>query len=92
MRDKEDTTVARSRVMVYEDGRGWRYYWREGDQFAFMLRAQLSGDLLVECAKLDESGTAPFGSVGCRWTPELFDAGRARLLAVFDKGRLRWMN
>lgn len=81
--------MARSRVLVYEDPRGWRYYWREGDPFAYMLRAHMSGDLQLECQRLEEYGTPPQGSVGCRWTPDLFDADRVRPLAVYEKGRLR---
>lgn len=83
--------MARSRVMVYEDARGWRYYWREGDPFAYMLRASLSGDLARVCSQLDEHGIAPPGSVGARWTPDLFDVARVRLLAIYEKERLRQM-
>ena len=81
--------MARSRVMVYQDARGWSYYWREGDLFAYMLRAQLSIDLVAECQQLDEHDIAPRGSVGTRWTPQLFAPDRVRLIAVYDKGRLR---
>lgn len=84
--------MARSRVMVYEDRRGWRYYWREGDPFAYMLRATMSADLARECFDLDELSVPPPGSVGCRWTPDLFDAERVRLLVLYEKGRLRWMS
>ncbi|MGH2515888.1 MAG: hypothetical protein ACRDHP_09565 [Ktedonobacterales bacterium] len=84
--------MARTRVMVYEDRRGWRYYWREGDPFAYMLRAHMGADLAVECGNLDEHSTAPLGSVGCRWTSDLFDAERVRLLAIYEKGRLRRMS
>ena len=75
--------------MVYEDRRGWRYYWREHDPFAYMLRAHMSGDLALTCSLLDEHGVAPPGSVGCRWTPDLFDAERVRPLAIYENGRLR---
>ena len=80
--------MARQRVLVYQDGRGWHYYWREGDVFTYMLRAQLSTDLAAECQQLDEHGIAPRGSVGTRWTPDLFAPDRVRLIAVYEKGRL----
>jgi hypothetical protein len=75
--------------MVYQDGRGWRYYWREGDVFAYILRAQLSADLALECQRLAEHGTSPPGSIGTRWTLDLFDPSRVWLLAIFDRGRLQ---
>lgn len=81
--------MARIRVLVYEDRRGWRYYWREGDAFAYMLRANMSGDLTMDCFELAERDVAPQGSVGCRWTPDLFDEQRVRLVAVYEKGHLR---
>ena len=81
--------MARPRVLIYADGRGWCYYWREGDEYAHMLRAQLSGGLAVECAALDEQGVPPRGSIGCRWTPDLFDEERWRLVAIYEKGQLR---
>lgn len=84
--------MAKSRVYVYEDPRGWRYYWREGDPFAYMLRAQMSVDLVEECVRLEEAGIAPQGSVGCRWTPGLFDEDGVRLLAICEKGRFRKMS
>ena len=83
--------VAKSRVYVYEDSRGWRYYWREGDPYAYMLRALASVNLMDECLHLEETGIAPPGSVGCRWTAGLFDEEGVRLLAICEKGRFRQM-
>ncbi|HEY7850692.1 MAG TPA: hypothetical protein VIC27_11545 [Ktedonobacterales bacterium] len=83
--------MAQTRVVVYEDPRGWRYYWREGDAFAYMLRADLSRDLAGECANLEARATPPPASVGCRWTPELFDDSLVRLIAIYEHGRLRRM-
>lgn len=84
--------VAKTRVYVYEDLRGWRYYWREGDPYAYMLRAPASVNLVEECLRLEEAGVAPGGSVGCRWTPGLFDEDGVRLLAICEKGRFRKMS
>lgn len=81
--------MARQRIMVYQDERGWRYYWREGDAFAYMLRARLTSNLEADCQQLDERGAPPPGSVGTRWTPNLFAPDRVRLIATYDKGRLR---
>lgn len=83
--------MAKSRVFVYQDLRGWRYYWREGDAFAYMLRANASVDLVEECLQLERAGTPPDGSVGARWTPGLFDEDGVRLLAICEKGRFRKM-
>lgn len=83
--------MAKSRVFVYEDLRGWRYYWREGDDFAYMLRANVSVNMVEECMRLEEAGIAPPGSVGCRWSPGLFDEDGVRLLAVCEKGRFHKM-
>lgn len=83
--------MAKSRVFVYEDLRGWRYYWREGDAFAYMLRANASVDLVEECLRLEQMGTPPDGSVGCRWTQGLFDEDGVRLVVVCEKGRFRKM-
>jgi hypothetical protein len=82
--------VAGPRVLVYQDGRGWRYYWREGDDFAHLLRAQLSTNLALECQGLAEQATPPPGSIGTRWTPDLFDPERVQLVAVYDRGHLQW--
>jgi hypothetical protein len=76
-------------VLVYADGRGWCYYWREGDVYAYMLRTPLGAGSAAECAALDEHGLAPQGSIGCRWTPDLFDEARWRLVAIYERGRLR---
>lgn len=81
--------MAQTRVLVYEDPRGWRYYWCEGDAFAYMLRAQLSQQLASECERLEMYGEPPAGSVGCRWTPDLFDPSRVRHIATCENGRLR---
>lgn len=81
--------MARQRVLVYQDGRGWHYFWREGDAFAYMLRAQLGMDLAAVCQALDERGTAPPGSVGTRWTRDLLSPAHVRLIAVYEKGHLR---
>lgn len=83
--------MAKSRVYVYEDLRGWRYYWREGDPYAYMSRAPASVNLVEECQRLEEAGIAPPGSIGCRWTPGLFDEDGVRLLAICEKGRFHKM-
>lgn len=80
--------MARQRVRIYQDDRGWRYYWREGDAFAYMLRAQFSADLTAECQNLDEREISPPGSIGTRWTPDLFTPDRVHLIAVYEKGHL----
>lgn len=79
--------MAKPRILIYEDRRGWRYYWREGDVFAHMLRPQLSRDLTTECVALAEHGTPPDGSVSSAWTAELVAEGRVRLIALYDTGR-----
>lgn len=78
--------MAKPRVLVYEDRRGWRYYWREGDVFAHILRPQLSRDLAADCVALAEYGTPPDGSVSSAWTSDLVDEGHVRLIAQYDKG------
>jgi len=84
--------MAAPRVLVYENQRGWRYYWCEGDSFAHLLRAtQGAQDLRAECAALATTGASPRGSISCRWTPDLFEEGGARLVATYDatRGELR---
>lgn len=81
--------MAASRVLIYADGRGWFYYWREGDEYAHMLRTQLSSGMEVDCAALHAYGLAPQGSIGCRWTPDLFAQERWQLVAIYESGRLR---
>ena len=84
--------MAASRVLVYENQRGWRYYWCEGDAFAHLLRTQFIQDLRTECAALATTGAPPRGSISCRWTPELFDESDAHLVASYDpaRGELRY--
>jgi hypothetical protein len=53
---------------------------RERDDFAYMLQAQLSTDLVLACHLLAERQTPPQGSTGTRWT---LDAGR-RTPDLFD--------
>lgn len=81
--------MARLRVLIYADGRGWYCYWREGDVYAHMLRTQPNTSMAVDCAALYEHGLAPQGSIGCRWTPDLFDDERWHLAALYENGRLR---
>jgi hypothetical protein len=80
--------MARQRVLVYQDIRGWHYYWREGDVFAYMLRAQLNADLAAACQALGDHGLPPAGSVGTRWTPDLLASDQVRLIAIYEQGRL----
>lgn len=80
--------MAAPRVLVYENQRGWRYYWREGDGFAHLLRAtQGAQDLRADCAGLATTGAPPRGSISCRWTAALFDESDAHLVASYDPAR-----
>ncbi len=86
--------MAALRTLVYENQRGWRYYWREGDAFAHLVRATPGAqDLRAECVALMTAGAPPRGSISCRWTPDLFQESEARLAAVYDaaRGELRYM-
>ena len=58
--------MATPRVLIYENQRGWRYYWRERDAFAHVLRTQRTSDLTAECAALAQQGRPPAGCLSCR--------------------------
>lgn len=80
--------MATPRVLIYENARGWRYFWREGDGFAHLLRAaQVSADLKADCVGLSAYGAPPPGSISCLWTPTLFAEGGAQLIAIYDPAR-----